>query len=234
MIDVPALRYWMALDAIWPIGSFALAVWLAYLGVRAGLSRKHTYVLIAVFALLSLAGWWSTAQQAQNNDALLGQFRRIASVADVSSVDPSKIADEIIGKIKQRAAEIVPPPANQTNEYKISREWMPLSAEKISTLRGELGKAAPGEITFACATPYCKRLSDGLASAFRGAGWTVHIHHGGGMGVDGVAGVLMISCAERVSVLRGALAKVISSAIDARPEQNCSSPDFITIGEKPF
>jgi hypothetical protein len=67
--------------------------------------------------------------------------------------------------------------------------WSPLSDRQMTDLRARLRAIGSQKIELACASVNCRELTDSLAAAFRGGGWTVDIHHGGGLGVDGVLGI---------------------------------------------
>jgi hypothetical protein len=92
----------------------------------------------------------------------------------------------------------------------------------------------PSSLTVACATPYCKRLADGIADVFKKAGWKAVSHHGGGLGVDGVSGVAIYTCPDRAALFKEAVSTVLKARLDVRPEQKCTESDYLVVGEKPF
>jgi uncharacterized protein YjeT (DUF2065 family) len=115
--------------------------------------------------------------------------------------------------------------------------WNPLSDPQMMDLRERLRVIGSQKIELACASVNCRELTDSLATAFRGAGWTVGIHHGGGLGVDGVLGISIDPNDQLTQSIKAAIdgATTLTANLTAtRREDFGNGPVWLVVGTKPF
>jgi len=162
-------------------------------------------------------------ERAQAGERAVHRERTTAlSTSRTSSVEPASGSLDA-GRHRSETADSI----------SIVREWSALDKQDLMALEKNIKGLKPNTVEIACATPYCLTLSNDLESAFSAAGWKAASHHGGGLGVDGVTGIMIYSCDGTAEDIKDAIESATKLQATARNDKHCDH-DFLVVGEKPF
>lgn len=184
-MDIPELKYWFTPDAIWALGSFALALWLGVFGIRSMISKWHLRTVATMFAVLSLFGWWTMAKQAREGarqeartlsrdakyDEMSRSMARIATAMQIENPNSSKdVADLVLERLSHA------PKSGMSLEEKYSRYSEPrvLSSVQSKIISTFLKSHDPHEfyLTVYPGDEEAKRYGIQLFSALSDGGWS--------------------------------------------------------------
>lgn len=227
---MPSFSFWLSGAALFLAGSFAFTVVVGLIGIRELVQRRTFAAFVLVAIILSGLAWYTAAAQEQTSKALGDSLNSIADYAKISKTQSAQsLADAIIRRLAPMERQV-----NTLTATAKARKWRALDPQQESALIARLKEISAQRIGIACATPACKELADQLAHAFRRAGWTPVPHHGGGMGVDGVTGIVVDSCNGTSRVIKIAIEEATGLGLDAHEDVGCAANDFLVVGEKPF
>jgi len=116
--------------------------------------------------------------------------------------------------------------------------WPALTSTEASALAARVRFIPPENIVVACETIKCRDLADGIAEILQKTpGWKVSILHHGGLGIDGVAGILLNPNEPAAQALKEAIEATTGLAVTVGPDARKdfgSSPTLLVVGIRPF
>jgi hypothetical protein len=156
-MDIPGWQYWITPDAIWPVGSFALALWLGFFEVKDSMSKAHRIVLAAMFGVLSLFGWYSIARQTESSEI---NSKNIGKIASALNVKPGASIDAVVDKLVARIKATTDTPTVAPDRSR--QQYPPNPTASVSVTRQEVfdvtGETASTRLWY-------KRVGEGTAYA---------------------------------------------------------------------
>jgi hypothetical protein len=115
--------------------------------------------------------------------------------------------------------------------------WAPLTSEEAASLRDQISKLTPQQITVACESLKCKDLADGIANILKGASWEVTILHRGGIDITGFVGIRLSPQEDSTKALKRAIESATKLKVEMGDETRKdvgSAPALLVIANKPF
>jgi hypothetical protein len=115
--------------------------------------------------------------------------------------------------------------------------WKRLDPSQIVALTRRIIALQPHNIMVACESINCLDLSDDLVDALVKGGWNVTLHHGGGLGVSGVTGLVVDQDGAAAQSLKEAVESITGLKVSVSPlPKGYPDPSEISfvVGIKPF
>jgi hypothetical protein len=104
-----------------------------------------------------------------------------------------------------------------------------LTTNERSAISSALSKAEKDSVTIVCGGPWCRQASDDLASLFFIAGWKVDRINHGGLGIDGLTGIRVVSCRGKSAGIHHLLKSATQRKIEVVDDTNCWGHEAIYI-----
>lgn len=104
-----------------------------------------------------------------------------------------------------------------------------LTTNERSAISSALSKSEKDSVTIVCGGPWCRQASDDLAALFFVAGWKVDRINHGGLGIDGLAGIRVVSCRGKSASIHGLLKSATERKIEVIDDTNCWGHEAIYI-----
>jgi hypothetical protein len=184
---------------------------------------KWHWLWLAAFVVVGVPTGNATYREMQASDSANGDIKiQLGRILDAVHAKPGEPIDAIVSRI------------SSLESAQAQRQWEPLTQTELAALITRLKGLSQQQIGLACATPYCKGLTDQLVIAFTKADWHPILHHGGGIGVDGVLGIVVDSCNGTSEAVKDAFEAVTPLRVAPHEDMGCHDQDFLVVGEKPF
>lgn len=113
-----------------------------------------------------------------------------------------------------------------------------LTDHEHSVLSEAISREPAGNVTIACGGTFCRPLAESLIGVFSGAGWRVKTIDHGGLGIDGVSGIIINSCGmlgEKITaVLKKATTRRLKYVDDGKCSDGAEREIYVVIGAPAF
>jgi len=163
-MHIPKLEFWITTDAIWPVGSFLVALWLGWVGIRQLMSRVHVSIIVTLIVILSAIGWWSSANQSERSAAEDAQLKNASSALPELKAQISDLHQQI-GQLTVQNQQLIQDDATLSIEEKTRQsDITSFMGRQTNMQTGDLDLGLHPEITMVADSAYITTQNVGKTS----------------------------------------------------------------------